>query len=98
MALFDATSAVGSDSNLGGLMLNYFRETQEARFATPARRMYGYVSAGIVVAVMALVFAGLAPIWISWATFVASCVLDAVLTRNWIREDALQAYRREYPR
>jgi hypothetical protein len=55
-------------------MLNYFRETQEARFATPARRMYGYLSAGIVVAVMALVFAGLAPLWISWATFAASCV------------------------
>ena len=78
-------------------MLNYFREAQEARLATPARRMYGYVSAGIVVAVMALVIAGLAPLWISWATFAASCVLDAVLTRNWIREDALQAYRREYP-
>lgn len=37
-------------------MLNYFRETQEARFATSARRIYGYVSAGIVMAVMALVF------------------------------------------
>lgn len=49
-------------------MLNYFRETQEARFATSARRIYGYVSAGFVVAVVALVFAGLAPIWISWAT------------------------------
>jgi hypothetical protein len=97
IALFSATSAVGSDSNLGGLMLNYFREAQEARFATPARRMYGYVSAGIVVAVMAMVFAGLAPIWISWTTFAASCVLDAVLTRRWISEDALQAYRREYP-
>jgi hypothetical protein len=97
IALFSATSAVGSDSNLGGLMLDYFRETQEARFATPARRMYGYLSAGIVVAVMALVFTGLVPLWISWATFAASCVLDAVLTRNWIREDALQAYRREYP-
>ena len=78
-------------------MLNYFRETQEARFATPARRMYGYVSTGIVVAVMALVFAGSAPLWIFWATFAASCVLDAVVTRHWIREDALQAYRREYP-
>ncbi len=77
-------------------MLNYFREIQEARFAAPARRMYGYVSAGIVVAVMALTFAGHAPTWIVWAIFAASCLLDAVLTRNWIRDDALQAYRREY--
>jgi membrane protein implicated in regulation of membrane protease activity len=74
-------------------MLNYFRETQEARFATSARRIYGYVSAGIVMAVMALVFSGLAPIWISWATFAVSCALDAFLTRKWIREDALEAYR-----
>ncbi|MET3922922.1 hypothetical protein [Arthrobacter sp. UYEF20] len=74
-------------------MLNYFRETQEARFATSARRIYGYVSAGFVVAVVALVFAGLAPIWISWATFAVSCVLDAFLTRTWIRGDALKAYR-----
>ena len=95
LALFNASPAVGSDSDLGGLMLNYFRETQEARFATSARRIYGFVSAGFVVAVavMALVFAGLAPIWIFWAIFAASCVLDALLTREWIREDALEAYR-----
>ncbi|SDL68388.1 hypothetical protein SAMN04487913_112137 [Arthrobacter sp. ok362] len=74
-------------------MLNYFRETQEARFATSARRIYGFISAGFVAAVMALVFTGLAPIWIAWATFTVSCVLDAFLTRKWIREDALEAYR-----
>jgi membrane protein implicated in regulation of membrane protease activity len=74
-------------------MLNYFRETQEARFATSARRIYGFVSGGFVVAVMALVFAGLAPVWISWATFAVSCALDAFLTKKWIREDALEAYR-----
>ena len=77
-------------------MLNYFREIQEARFATRGRRTYGYVSAGFVVAVMAAVVAGSAPLWISWAVFAASCVLDAVLTRRWIRGDALQASRREY--
>lgn len=78
-------------------MLNYFRETREARFATSARRTYGFVSAGIVVAVMALVFAGLAPIWISWATFAISCALDGFLTRRWIREDALEACRAGTP-
>ncbi len=74
-------------------MLNYFRETQEARFATSARRIYGFVSSGFVVAVVALVIAGLAPVWISWATLTVSCVLDTFLTRQWIREDALEAYR-----
>lgn len=78
-------------------MLNYFRETQEARFATSARRIYGFVSAGFVVAVMALVIAGLAPVWISWVTFAVSYVLDAYLTRKWIREDALEAYRGGHP-
>jgi hypothetical protein len=42
---------------------------------------------------MALVFANLAPIWVSWATLVASCALDVFLTRKWIREDALRDYR-----
>lgn len=74
-------------------MLNYFRETQEARFGSSARRIYGFVSAGVVVAVMALVFAGLAPLWIFWIVFSASLVLDFFLTRKWIREDALEAYR-----
>jgi hypothetical protein len=31
LALFSAPNAVASGSNLGGLMLNYFREAQEAR-------------------------------------------------------------------
>jgi len=92
-SVFGAASAVGSDSNLGGLMLNYFRETQEARFATRARRIYGYVSVGFVVAVGVLVIAGLAPVWTSWTILGVSCVLDAFLARKWIREDALRAYR-----
>lgn len=78
-------------------MLNYFRETQEARFGTSARRIYGFVSAGLVVAVMALVFAGLALIWIFWATFAASCILDAFVTSKWIKEDALEANRGGHP-
>jgi hypothetical protein len=94
---FCGSSAVGSESNLGGLMLNYFHETQEARFATSGRRIYGFISAAFVVVVVALVFAGLVPLWISWATFTVSCVLDALLTRKWIREDALDAYRSGTP-
>ena len=75
------------------MMLNYFRETQEARFATRARRIYRYASAGFVVAVGFWVIAGLAPVWTSWTALGASFVLDAFLTRKWIREDALRAYR-----
>lgn len=78
-------------------MLNYFREAQEARFATSARRIYGYVSAGFVVAAGVLVFAGLAPVWISWTILAVSCVVDAFLTRRWIRDDALKAYRGVLP-
>lgn len=74
-------------------MLNYFHEMQEARFATSARRIYGIASAGFVVAVMALVFSGLAPLWIFWSTFAISCVVDAFLTRQWSRRDALESYR-----
>lgn len=74
-------------------MLNYFRETQEARIATPGRRIYNYASAAVILLVTALVFAGLVPLWIFWIAFPVSLVLDALLTRKWIREDALRDYR-----
>lgn len=77
----------------GGDMLNYFRERQEALNATPGRRIYNYASGAVVLVVMALVFAGLASIWIAWATFAGSLVLDAFLARKWIKEDALRDYR-----
>lgn len=77
-------------------MLNYFRERQEALNATPGRRIYNYASGALVLAVMALAFAGLVPVWVSWATLIASLVLDFFLIRNWIRGDALKAYRADY--
>ena len=73
-------------------MLNFFREAHEARIATPGRRIYNYASGAVVLVVMALVFSGLVSIWISWATFAGALVLDAFLTRKWIREDALRDY------
>ncbi|WP_205651395.1 hypothetical protein [Arthrobacter pascens] len=78
-------------------MLNYFRETQEARIATPGRRIYNYASGAVVLAIMAFVIAGLAPAWISWTAFAVSCLLDAFLTRKWIRADALRDYRARQP-
>jgi hypothetical protein len=42
---------------------------------------------------MAIVIAGLAPIWISGTAFAVSCLLDAFLTRAWIRAGALGDYR-----
>lgn len=74
-------------------MLNYFRETQEARIATRGRRMYTYASAGVILVVMALVFGGLVPLWIFWIAFPMSLALDAILTGTWVREDALRDYR-----
>ena len=74
-------------------MLNYFRERQDALEATSRRRIYNYASGALVLAVMALVSAGLAPLWVSWATLLASCSLDVFLTRKWIRDDALRAFR-----
>lgn len=74
-------------------MLNYFREIQKARIATRGRRMYNYASAGVILVVMALAFAGLVPLWIFWIAFPMSLVLDALLTRTWVREDALGDYR-----
>ncbi|MGY4544273.1 quinol-cytochrome oxidoreductase complex cytochrome b subunit [Arthrobacter sp. UYNi723] len=77
-------------------MLNYIRERQDALGATPGRRIYNYASGALVLAVMALVFAGYAPIWSSWTTLAASCVLDFFLIRKWIRDDALKAYRADH--
>ncbi len=71
-------------------MLKHFREAQEARIATSGRRIYNYASGAVVLVVMALVFANLAPLWIFWIAFPVSLVLDVILTRKWIREDALR--------
>ena len=79
-------------------MLNYFRETQEARIATPGRRIYNYASGAVILLVMALVFANLAPLWIFWIAFPVSLIMDIFLTRKWIREDALRDYRARQPK
>jgi hypothetical protein len=79
---------------LGGTVLDYFRE---ARMATPGRRIYNCASAAIILVVMALVFAGLVPLWIFWTAFPVSLGLGALLTRKWIREDALKGYRAGQP-
>jgi hypothetical protein len=46
----------------GGAVLDYLREAQEARMATPVRRIYDFASAAIILVVMAWVFAGLVPL------------------------------------
>lgn len=77
----------------GDSMLTYIRERQEALGASPGRRIYNYASGAVILVVMALVFAGLAPLWIFWIAFPVSLVLDVFLTRKWIKEDALRSYR-----
>jgi len=74
-------------------LLSYFREWQEARQATLGRRIYGYASSAVLLAVGVWVFLALAPVWIFWATFAATFLLDAFLTRKWVNEDPLRNYR-----
>ena len=73
-------------------MLTYVRERQEALEASSGRRIYNYASGAVILVLMALVFAGLAPQGIFWIIFPVSLVLDVFLTRKWIREDALRAH------
>lgn len=40
-------------------MLNYIRERQDARAGTPGRRIYDYATGAVILAVVALVIAGL---------------------------------------
>lgn len=63
-------------------MLNYFRETQGVRIATPGRRIYDDASVGVTPVVMALVLAGLVPLWIFWIVFPVCLVLDTLLTKS----------------
>ena len=73
-------------------MLTYVRERQEALAASSGRRIYNYASGAVVLVLMVLVFAGLAPQGIFWIVFPVSLVLDVFLTRKWIREDALRTH------
>lgn len=45
-------------------MLKYFREWQEAQFATRGRRIYGYASSAVLLGIGVLTFLALAPAWI----------------------------------
>ena len=77
-------------------MLNYLRERREALHATPARRSFSFASALVICVLIGLGFASLVPQWLVWAALAASYVLDTVLSRKWIRDDALNAYRAEH--
>lgn len=76
-------------------MLNYLRESVEALHATTGRRLYGYVSAAIIVLlIMAVIFWNL-PLLLFFIIVVASVVLDIVLIRKWINVDLLRESREE---
>lgn len=70
-------------------MLNNFREAAEARRATQGRRMYGYVSAAIIVVLVLAVIFWSMPLWLFIAIVVAGIALDIVLLRKWVNEDLL---------
>ncbi|KQQ88821.1 hypothetical protein OVA06_01800 [Pseudarthrobacter sp. SL88] len=74
-------------------MLNNFREAAEARRATQGRRLYGYVSAAIIVVlILAVIFWSL-PLWLFIVIVVAGIALDIVLLRKWVAEDLLSKSR-----
>lgn len=74
-------------------MLNNFREAAEARRATQGRRMYGYVSAAIIVVlILAVIFWSL-PLWLFIVIVLAGIALDIVLLRKWVAEDLLSKSR-----
>ena len=72
-------------------MLNNFREAAEARRATPGRRLYGYVSAAIIVVLILAVIFWSMPLWLFIAIVVAGVALDVVLIRRWVNEDLLSS-------
>lgn len=74
-------------------MLNNFREAAEARRATRGRRMYGYISAAIIVVlILAVIFWSL-PLWLFIVIVVAGIALDIILLRKWVNEDLLSKSR-----
>ena len=80
-------------SSLGSSLLIYLRERQEALGATPGRKIHNFASGAMILVIMGLAFSGFVPLWAFWIAFPASLVLDLVLTRRWVGEDALRAHR-----
>lgn len=74
-------------------LLNYLRESAEARQATNGRRLYGYISAAIIVLLPLAVIFWSIPLWLFFVIVVASVALDIVLIRKWINEDLLNKSR-----
>ena len=74
-------------------MLNNFREAAEARRATQGRRLYGYISAAVIVVLILAVIFWSMPLWLFIAIVVAGVALDIVLLRKWVNEDLLSKSR-----
>lgn len=72
-------------------MPGYLREAAQASRATSRRRLYGYISAAVIVSLLLAVMFWNMPIWLFFAIVVASFALDAILVRKWINEDLLSA-------
>jgi hypothetical protein len=70
-------------------IFHFFREYGEARSATAARRMYGYISVACLLASASWVFLAGSPLWVFWAVVGAEAIVDFFLVRRWIFRDAL---------
>jgi uncharacterized membrane protein YhhN len=78
-------------------MLNYLRERRDALNATHGRRNYNRISAASLLAFGVLAATLRTPIWVGWAALALSLLVDNLLIRKWIREDALRAYQADQP-
>ncbi|MDP9904688.1 hypothetical protein [Arthrobacter bambusae] len=76
-------------------MLNYLRERRDALSVTRSRRFYNGVSAALLLAFGAWAAAIHAPTWTAWAALAFALLVEALLVRKWIKDDALQAYQAE---
>jgi hypothetical protein len=70
-------------------IFHFFREYGEARSATAARRMYGYISLACLLVMVSWVFIAGAPVGVVWAVVVADAAVDLVLVRRWMFRDAV---------
>lgn len=70
-------------------ILHLIREWAEARNATRARRIYGYITVAFLVAVLVWITETRSPLWVFWAVVAADLVVDTVLVRRWMVQDLL---------
>ncbi|MCH6471343.1 hypothetical protein [Sinomonas terrae] len=71
------------------IFLHITREWAEARSATRPRRIYSYVTAASLLAVLTLVTITEVPLWVFWSVVAVDAIADTILVRRWMFQDLL---------